>query len=189
MGKQYIKATYNKDGQKLCTNCKNFKNFSEFHKRSSTPDGIVSYCKVCVKEYDKNKNEHKLAMPRKEQDGLIHCRKCEEYLDKSKFWGGLTYCKECSKIVGHAGKLKGYGLTVEKYIDMEKSQNNVCAICKNPEMNKKRLSVDHDHSCCSGTNSCGNCIRGLLCSGCNFLLGAAKDNIQVLQAAIKYLQK
>lgn len=174
---------------KTCTKCGNLKNFSEFHKKRSTLDGHSHWCKICVREYDQVKNEPKRVLAKKEQDGLIHCRKCERYLDKSKFWNNLTYCKECSKLVGHSGNLKKFGLTVEQYIDIEKSQNNVCAICKDPEMNKKRLSVDHDHACCAGRESCGKCIRGLLCSNCNTALGNFKDNIEVLKAAIKYLQK
>jgi hypothetical protein len=35
--------------------------------------------------------------------------------------------------------LKRFGLTIEDYIDFEKSQNGVCAICKNPEMNKRTI--------------------------------------------------
>ena len=36
--------------------------------------------------------------------------------------------------------------------------------------------VDHDHACCTGKGSCGGCIRGALCTICNLLLGAARDN-------------
>lgn len=174
---------------KTCTKCQILKNFSEFHKKRSVKDGHAHWCKACVKEYDKKEHDPKRVFPQKQNGELIHCRKCEQYLDKSKFWNGLTYCRECSKLVGHSGNLKKYGLTVENYIDLEKSQNGVCAICKNPEMNKSRLSVDHDHSCCPGHRSCGKCIRGLLCSNCNTFLGNAKDNIDILQAAIQYLQK
>lgn len=174
---------------KQCTKCHQVKDFSEFHKKSNLPGGLAYHCKSCVREYDMKEHDSKRVMPRKQKGDLIHCRKCEKYLDKSKFWGQLTYCKECSKLVGHSANLKRFGLTVEDYIDLEKAQNGVCAICKDPEMNKRRLSVDHDHNCCPGSGSCGKCIRGLLCSNCNTFLGNAKDNIETLKAAIKYLQK
>jgi hypothetical protein len=61
-------------------------------------------------------------------------------------------------------------------------QNGLCAICNNPEQSQKykTLSVDHCHL----TGS----IRGLLCSNCNRALGLFKDNLLVLESAIKYLK-
>jgi hypothetical protein len=70
---------------------------------------------------------------------------------------------------------------------MEKSQNGVCKICGEPEKYKNRLSVDHDHSCCPGITSCGKCIRGLLCSNCNRVLGQVNDDKGLLQKMIDYL--
>lgn len=40
--------------------------------------------------------------------------------------------------------------------------------CANPKCeNVVGLQVDHDHSCCPGATSCGECVRGLLCRACN----------------------
>jgi len=33
------------------------------------------------------------------------------------------------------------------------------------------LVIDHDHNCCKGGRSCGNCVRGALCSWHNKYLG------------------
>jgi hypothetical protein len=174
---------------KTCTKCQILKNFSEFHKKRSIRDGHSHWCKECVRDYDKKEHDPKRVFPQKQNGELIHCRKCEKYLDKSKFWGQLTYCKDCSKLVGHSANLKRFGLTAEDYIDLEKLHNGVCAICKNPEKQNKRLSVDHDHSCCPGKGSCGKCIRGLLCSHCNKTLGLVKDDVSTLKNMIAYLQK
>jgi hypothetical protein len=173
--------------KKQCTKCKNFKSFSEFHKFAKSPDGHKHFCKACVREYDLAEDDPKRAMPRKMQGTKIHCRYCEQYLPKSSFWSNNTYCRTCQQLIGHIGNLKRYGLTRDDYVTLEKSQNGVCKICGEPEKHKKRLSVDHDHSCCPGSGSCGKCIRGLLCFKCNKVLGQINDNKNILQKMIDYL--
>lgn len=82
-------------------------------------------------------------------------------------------------------KIKRYGITLEDYDKMVEERGGRRDICGTvPE---KRLHVDHDHSCCSGRRSCGDCIRGLLCSRCNLMLGMMNDNIELLMSAIHYL--
>ena len=51
------------------------------------------------------------------------------------------------------------------------------------------LVIDHDHDCCPGAHSCGQCIRGLICTFCNRLLGLARNNPATLHAAGEYLEK
>src|ERR1035437_5195185 len=66
-----------------------------------------------------------------------------------------------------------YGITIKEYLDLLASQGGVCAICgaEDPGTKKGGWCVDHDHSCCPGKKTCGNCIRGLLCRDCNSGLG------------------
>jgi hypothetical protein len=123
------------------------------------------------------------------------CRKCEIIKPRTEFAsnGGnkISYCRECYKSVGLTHNLSKYGLTVDQYIDMFEAQDGKCYICKKdePSHTKKRLSVDHDHSCCGQGRGCNKCVRMLLCSQCNMALGAVKDNIKVLKSMIKYLEE
>lgn len=69
---------------------------------------------------------------------------------------------------------------------MLQAQGGVCVICGKPESvvrngTVQRLAVDHDHE--SGK------VRGLLCYGCNIMLGGAKDNAGVLISGAAYLRK
>jgi hypothetical protein len=50
------------------------------------------------------------------------------------------------------------------------------------------LVIDHDHSHCPGSYSCGQCLRGKVCSQCNVILGMAADNPAVLRNAATYLE-
>lgn len=59
-----------------------------------------------------------------------------------------------------------YRITPDQYDELFARQGDVCAICK-AAPRKNALSVDHDHGCCPGKRSCGNCIRGILCPRCN----------------------
>lgn len=61
-------------------------------------------------------------------------------------------------------------------------QDGACAICGQPESElNRKLALDHCHL--TGQ------IRGLLCTRCNFFIGAAKDNLHILKAAMEYLEK
>lgn len=74
-----------------------------------------------------------------------------------------------------------YGITAKEYYSMYKSQGGVCAICLSKSQGKRKLQVDHSHL----TGS----VRGLLCINCNTVLGRIKDDKEILQRAIEYLQK
>ncbi len=86
-----------------------------------------------------------------------------------------------------------HGLSLAEYELLSEKQGGVCAICARAEMKVHRsgvrceLSVDHDHRCCPGRTSCGQCVRGLLCSECNFALGKFGDSPARLRLAITYL--
>jgi hypothetical protein len=79
-----------------------------------------------------------------------------------------------------------YGITLSDYGDMYNQQDGKCAICGKycGEINHKQnlpLSVDHDHI--TGE------VRELLCINCNFVIGNAKESIEILSKSIKYLIK
>jgi Pyruvate/2-oxoacid:ferredoxin oxidoreductase delta subunit len=196
MRKQHEKPVIIKD-KKQCTQCKVFKLFSEFHKFGKSPDGYKHFCKECVRKYDQNENDAIRIFPRKlDSSGNIHCRNCGEYFpenemkqSKNGMYKGLSYCTTCAPILRHTRNIERYGLTMEQYHKLLEDQNYGCKICGLKESTyRKRLSVDHDHSCCPGSRSCGKCVRGLLCHHCNAALGNSKDNVETLQKMINYLK-
>jgi hypothetical protein len=73
------------------------------------------------------------------------------------------------------------------YDRLYKAQNGRCAICRRATGRTKNLAVDHDHKCCNGPTSCGDCIRGLLCSTCNQFLGHIRDDANAFARGIAYL--
>jgi hypothetical protein len=64
-----------------------------------------------------------------------------------------------------------YGITEAQYNELLEKQNGVCAVCGKKQKEKRPLFVDHNHACCPGVRSCGKCIRGIVCTGCNTLIG------------------
>jgi hypothetical protein len=106
------------------------------------------------------------------------CKKC---LNSARLAWGLSNKKHIQEY-NRKAKLKiNWGLTPEKFLEMQNKQNNVCEICKNPFKTSKDTHIDHCHK--TGT------IRGILCAHCNHALGKFKDSIEILKSAQKYLQK
>jgi len=54
---------------------------------------------------------------------------------------------------------------------------------------KHSLVIDHDHSCCPGSKSCGQCVRGFLCTTCNTAIGMIYENPATALALANYLKK
>jgi hypothetical protein len=50
------------------------------------------------------------------------------------------------------------------------------------------FALDHDHSCCPGPFSCGQCLRGLLCQRCNTGLGFLQDDLTIILGMAKYVE-
>jgi hypothetical protein len=94
--------------------------------------------------------------------------------------------KAVLKAKAHEGHVSGtYGLQPGQYALLKAAQDGACAVCRWAKGVTKNMAVDHDHDCCAGPVSCGNCVRGLLCTNCNrwvVTLGMAG-----LQRAIAYL--
>lgn len=90
------------------------------------------------------------------------------------------------EVVRGYGLKRFYGMTLAEYGERLVAQKGACAICEKPETamlhgKVKALSVDHSHK--TGAN------RDLLCSSCNHLLGHAREDRDVLIAAVRYLDK
>lgn len=106
-----------------------------------------------------------------------HCKECVK-LDRKKV---LENNPEAKKRADRKQHLKRYNLTIDQYNQLFIKQNGCCFGCKihQNEFNRNFV-VDHCHK----TNK----VRGLLCIGCNLILGYAQDNTKILMNLIEYLK-
>ena len=151
---------------KKCTKCGEIKpaTLEYFYRNKRIKGGLVARCKVCT-------NKDNIAYVKTEKGRKVVKKAYTKFNQSEK--GKLSALKNHLE--------KRYGITLEQYDEMFENQNGVCMICGGTNADGCRLYVDHDHK----TNE----IRGLLCFGCNRLLGDAKDNIIILQSTINYLKK
>lgn len=89
------------------------------------------------------------------------------------------YAKNRERILDQLS-VKLYGVSRKEKYTMLAAQGG-CAICQEKITTSKRVHMDHDHT--TGKS------RGVLCSGCNCLLGYAKDDEKILARAIQYLKQ
>lgn len=156
---------------KTCTKCKVKKPLTRFGVDKSNNDGYRYNCKECRTAKDRERYHS-------------HPDVIKERNLKRKDWRKEYYTSDKGIEVSRRAHLKRkYNISLEEYQEMAEKQDGKCYICDKEEMNNKNkvLCVDHDHDT-------GN-VRGLLCGLCNSGIGHFKDNINLLEKAIKYLKE
>ena len=113
-------------------------------------------------------------------------RRCKECVDQQRRDRLSMMTREERHAKGRAAHLRAkYDLSPEDFERMWELAGGCCEICKKnlsreTSHTTQKVHIDHDHT--SGR------VRGLLCFTCNTALGKFGDNVELLRAAIKYLE-
>jgi hypothetical protein len=140
------------------------------------------------------------------------CVKCEEEKPLELFCKGKTYkdgrrgtCKKChadyqtqyykDRPEKYAEKVransyykanwKRHKISEDKYSELLNLYEGKCHACQD----RAATNVDHDHSCCPKRFSCGECVRGVLCSQCNTALGLLADDPEKVTRLLRYMSR
>lgn len=200
------------DELKRCRGCGLDKPLDDFHRTKKSTSGRVARCRACLSAaymerpvvepamegerrcWDCGITKHITEFPRhrREPNGRHQlCKRCHANRERDRRLANPEEFLERRRTIGKAYELRRlYGITKDEYVALVEAQGGGCAICgATAEQAGRHLCVDHDHSCCPGRKqSCGKCIRGLLCSNCNRAIGWLKDDPDLADRAARYLR-
>jgi len=133
---------------------------------------------ISISEHQQSSRDHKNAQARKRYAASPEKQKVRSrkyYADNRKNCDAAArkrYARNPDK-VKTIGLLIKYKLSLDQYVTMLQEQDGLCKKCGIAFSKERGIIpyVDHDHSCCPGTRSCGKCVRALLCRMCNLLVG------------------
>jgi len=183
---------------KTCTRCILELPLERFSTDRSRADGLSKWCKGCVSEnsrkhYEKNREktlarqaEQRVEDPERFQEIARASR--TKNRERHNAYNRQRYQAKRVEILAKnrwSHLARKFGITAESFAAILKGQGGGCAICG---VKEAAWNVDHDHACCPTTRTCGKCIRGILCRGCNFGLGNFRDDPELLKIAIRYLR-
>lgn len=138
-------------------------------------DNRLKVCSSC-KEHKQPEEYYK---EKKAKDGLSYSCICCKKEQTAKYKQTDKY-KE--KVRRNLWKRQGIDITYEQYLKLFLEQEGACAICGSAvNQFNKGMCVDHNHT--TGK------VRGLLCTDCNRGIGSLKDDKELLQKALDYLNK
>lgn len=118
---------------------------------------------------------------RRNDAGSRWCHACSQWLPEREF-DSANVCTRCRQV-------SNFGLNRREWDAIFDAQGRCCAICRRTDPGGNGWHTDHDHSCCAASRStCGKCLRGILCSGCNTGIGLLRDDPDILNSAATYLR-
>lgn len=152
----------------------------------STPYPTFKHCPGCGRTCAE-KSYLKISLPDGSKGLSELCKRCEKRQEEIFEVARTAAAREplrskkpvteSTREARHRDRLRKYGLTPERYLDLVEEQDGRCAICR--RVSKRELSIDHCHR--TGP------VRGLLCTSCNIGLGLFGDDPERLRAALAYL--
>ncbi len=178
---------------KVCAQCSKRLSINKFYKSNRLNDGYDYYCKECRKS---NTLVSHRGGKRKKACTITGCDKpnyatniCKMHYERRRRTGttnlintgkmiysnGQTYAK-----IRENHLMRTYKISLNQF---EIMSANGCEICGKHGAEYKKLHVDHDHACCPVAKynkkgnvntyfkTCGLCVRGILCDGCNAAVG------------------
>lgn len=141
---------------KLCSGCNLIKPWEDYNLSRTQSHGHQSRCKDCLKKR------------RAEMSAQLRIKAKAFYRANKKKHAAA----------GRKNHLRRkFGISLAQYDAMLARQYGCCAICRQPE-GERRFCVDHDHTT--------GAVRCLLCDRCNRLIGLAGENSQLLCNAAAY---
>lgn len=159
-----------------------------------TSDVQVPKRQLCRKHYGAAWKAGKL-------DNVAIWRHTIESYDEVSMAGSCTHCGPGVPVFMRHGRANcrrsarqsaiGYkhGMSRQELDDALADVDNRCEVCRAEFTDENPSCVDHDHACCPGQSSCGECIRGFLCRKCNVGIGMLRDDAAVVARALAYLAK
>ncbi len=198
---------------KTCAFCNQKLSITKYYKSSRSKDGYDYYCKECRKAGSLKSHRGGKRKPLCTLEGCetpnyaggmckMHYERTRRTGSPSlKNYGRESYNGQPYEKVRESHLKRRFHITMDEYKDMAK---NGCEICGRLELPHKKLHVDHDHACCpvprypNGNtmyaNTCGQCIRGVLCDRCNgnvglYEKGKLRDDYPDRDRIITYVAK
>lgn len=154
----------------ICKKCVVEYPLTEYAVNKTYASGRDNTCRSC-RLVQRRENYHRNIL--KPRPDFKVCATCGVNKSGSDFPQGnsadglRSHCKDCKNL---GSKMSRYNLTTEAFMTLLAVQNGKCAICETAVAPVTSFHVDHNHSCCPYGQSCGKCIRGLLCGNCNTLV-------------------
>ena len=134
---------------------------------------LRKYCRDCIQEVREGAPAQQANRPAPYPGPRCHSHHLKHHREQSEK-------QHARRIVDQ------FGLAAGEYERLLAIQGGGCGGCgRRP--GKRRLAVDHDHSCCPGKTSCGQCVRGLLCWSCNKFLHHMRDDVHLIERLAAYL--
>lgn len=140
--------------------------------------------KVCNKCGAQKQLEDFVKDKRYESGRRNQCKRCYtnymiEYYKKNQDQRG----KKIKMNTKYVAPWKRHHMTEEDFNKLFNMFDGKCHLCRQ----RDATSIDHDHSCCKTNRSCGKCVRGILCRGCNTALGSLKENPDTIARLLDYI--